>query len=167
MALSEKQAAFCRYVLTEPNATKAAEKAGYSTHTARKQASRLLTNADIKAEIARLRGKVENVAVVDAAYVVTRLRENVERAMTNEPVRDARGNPTGEYRYEGAVANRALELLGKTLGMFVDRTELTGKDGAAIPIQVYIPSNGRDQVIDDATAVDPEAAAGAAGTLAE
>ena len=114
------------------------------------------------AEIARLRSQVDRVAVVDAAYVLTRLRENVERAMTAEPVRDADGNPTGEYRYEGAVANRALELLGKTLGMFRDKVEHSGPDGTAIPIQVYIPANGRDQL----TADDPEAAAGASGEVA-
>lgn len=30
---------------------------------------------------------------------------------------------TGEFRYDGAVANRALELLGKELGMFIERQE--------------------------------------------
>ena len=40
-----------------------------------------------------------------------------------------RAFPTGEYRYEGSVANRALELLGKEQGMFVDRKEI-GKPGA-------------------------------------
>jgi hypothetical protein len=33
--------------------------------------------------------------------------ENVERAMQAQPVLDAKGVPTGEYRYEGSVANRA------------------------------------------------------------
>lgn len=32
---------------------------------------------------------------------------------------------SGEYKYDGSVANRALELLGKELGMFVDRSENT------------------------------------------
>lgn len=31
---------------------------------------------------------------------------------------------TGEYRCDGAVANRALELPGKEIGMFVDRAEV-------------------------------------------
>jgi hypothetical protein len=31
---------------------------------------------------------------------------------------------TGEYRYDGNVANRALELLGKQQGMFIDRHEV-------------------------------------------
>ena len=55
--------------------------------------------------------------------------ENVERAMEAIPVLDAAGNPTGKYVYNGNVANRALELLGKEQGMFVDRKEI-GKPGA-------------------------------------
>jgi hypothetical protein len=31
---------------------------------------------------------------------------------------DAKGNETGIYAYGGQVANRALELIGKELGMF-------------------------------------------------
>jgi hypothetical protein len=34
------------------------------------------------------------------------------------------GTETGEYRYDGAVANKALELLGKELGMFISRSEV-------------------------------------------
>ena len=49
------------------------------------------------------------------------------------------------YQYQGAVANRALELLGKHLGLFRDKVEVTGKDGTPLPpVQIYIPANGRD-----------------------
>ena len=50
-------------------------------------------------------------------WVIGRLVENVERAMTAEPVRDRKGEPTGEYIYQGNVANKGLELLGKYLGI--------------------------------------------------
>jgi hypothetical protein len=56
------------------------------------------------------------------AWVLERLAENVRRAMRIEAV-TLRGVPTGEYRYEGSVANRALELLGKELGLFVEKSE--------------------------------------------
>ena len=65
---------------------------------------------------------------ISKGYVLQRLQENVERAMTIIAVRDEEGQPTGEYRYDGAVANRALELLGKELGMFVDRQEISITD---------------------------------------
>ena len=57
-------------------------------------------------------------ACIDRDYVLAGLKENFERAMQYKPVLDGKGKPTGEYAYSGAVANRALELLGKDLGMF-------------------------------------------------
>ncbi len=57
-------------------------------------------------------------------WIISKLIENAERALQAHPVRDADGEPTGEYRYEGNVANRALELLGKERGMFIDRKEI-------------------------------------------
>jgi hypothetical protein len=60
------------------------------------------------------------------AWVIAKLVENVDRAMEAEPVLNAKGNPTGEYKYNGNVANRALELLGKEIGMFVERKEVGG-----------------------------------------
>jgi len=54
---------------------------------------------------------------------------NVERAMEAFPVLDAAGNPTGKYVYNGNVANRALELLGKEQGMFIERKEI-GRPGS-------------------------------------
>jgi hypothetical protein len=54
-----------------------------------------------------------------------RLRENAQRALQAVQATDEDGNPIGEFRYEGAVANRALELLGKEIGMFIDRKHIT------------------------------------------
>ena len=44
--------------------------------------------------------------------------------MQAAPVLDRDGEPTGEYQYQGQAANRALELLGKELGMFVERKQV-------------------------------------------
>ncbi len=57
-------------------------------------------------------------------WVLTRLMENAERALQHVAVLDKERKPTGEYRYDGSVANRALELLGKQQGMFIDRHEV-------------------------------------------
>jgi hypothetical protein len=50
--------------------------------------------------------------------------ENAERALQHVAMLDKERKPTGEYRYDGNVANRALELLGKQRGMFIDRHEV-------------------------------------------
>lgn len=62
------------------------------------------------------------------SWVIAKLVENVERAMQAQPVLDAQGAPTGEYEYQGNVANKALELLGRTQGIFIDKKEI-GKPG--------------------------------------
>jgi hypothetical protein len=40
-------------------------------------------------------------------------------------VLDKDGNETGRYEWNGRVANKALELLGREIGMFVERHEVT------------------------------------------
>ena len=79
-----------------------------------------------------MRGKVTERAVektaISKAWVIEKLVENVERAMQAEPVRrktgDGEEEVTGEFVYNGSVANKALELIGKELGMFIDRKEI-------------------------------------------
>ncbi len=45
-------------------------------------------------------------------------------ARFNSPTRKTpRPTPSARTKYDGSVANRALELLGKELGMFTERSE--------------------------------------------
>lgn len=60
MALTEQQKLFCReYVNNRYNGTQAAILAGYEEHSARFQASRLLTNDNILAEIKSIQDKLQ------------------------------------------------------------------------------------------------------------
>ena len=74
-------------------------------------------------------GEGGGVAPVEAedgpgrGWVVARLVETAERALQAVPVTDRKGEPTGEFTYQGSVALRALELLGRELGMFTDRKD--------------------------------------------
>jgi phage terminase small subunit len=74
--------------------------------------------------------KATEALAIDRQWVLGRLVENAQRAMQAVPVKLSEdGEPVnGEWRYEGSVANRALELLGKELGMFIDRKEV-GRPG--------------------------------------
>jgi phage terminase small subunit len=87
----------------------------------------LLRKPDVSARIEELKTaiserQVEKIAV-ERTWVVAMLVENVKRAMQVEPVRDREGNPSGQYTYQGGIANKALELLGKESGMFQPKPE--------------------------------------------
>src|SRR5216683_591617 len=100
---------------------------GFSKAGAAASATRLLRNAPVRARVEELQHGVAQAAAtraaIDREYVLAGLKENYRRAMQQEPVLDSKGRPTGEYTYHGSVANRALELMGKELGMFVERHE--------------------------------------------
>jgi hypothetical protein len=64
--------------------------------------------------------KVANKTTITPQWVMEKLAAIAERAMEPVAVVDRNGVPTGEYRCELSVANKALELLGKELGMFRD-----------------------------------------------
>jgi hypothetical protein len=60
-------------------------------------------------------------------WVLEGLKTVVRRCLQAEPLCDKRGRPTGEYTFQAAGANRALELLGKELGMFIDKSDSSVK----------------------------------------
>lgn len=169
MSLTPKQAEFCRQYLIDLNATQAAIRAGYSVKTAKEQAARLLTNVNIQSEISQMQVAREKRTEITQDYVLSGLKKNFERAMQFEPVRDSEGNETGEFRYEGSVANRALELMGKHLGMFADRHkhEVTGKDGGPVQTESAGPDlkkMSRDELRTYLAALRAAASGGSGGS---
>lgn len=118
------------------SATEAHAKAGYSK--SRANASRLQQDDSIKQRVIELLSEREHITAQATAqaiektaltkeWVIERLIENVNRSMTAEAVM-REGLPTGGYVYQGSVANKSLELLGKELGMFIDRAEIKTSD---------------------------------------
>ena len=84
--------------------------------------SKVILKDEIEKRQAEVHEKLQERTIVTREWVIKGLVENLERAMTAKPVLDSKGIETGEYRYRGDVANRALELMGKDIGMFVERT---------------------------------------------
>lgn len=128
-ALNPRQERFVAEYVVDRNATQAAIRAGYAPVSAHVHASRMLKDAKVAARVAEAQAAVAAKLEITQEWVLDRLVENANRAMQAEPVLDHEGEPTGEYRYDGNVANRALELVGKQIGMFVERREI-GRPGA-------------------------------------
>jgi phage terminase small subunit len=122
--MTRKQKLFVSEYLIDMNATRAAERAGYSKKALGVIGHDLLKHPNVKKAIDDEIEARKSRNQITADYVLTRLRENVERAMQEKPVLNSEGEQTGEFKYEGAVANKALELLGRHLGLFPTKTEI-------------------------------------------
>jgi len=132
MALTPKERRFIDEYLVDLNGTQAAIRAGYSKRRAKQTACELLDKPEVATAIAAAQAARSERTQITQDWVLDRLQEVVERSMQHEPVKDSQGNPTGEYTFQHAGANRALELLGKHLGMFRERVEHTGPGGGPI-----------------------------------
>jgi phage terminase small subunit len=149
-----RQERFCLEYAKDNNGTRSYKAAGYTVRNencAGAGSSALIRNHKIKArileierenELAKRRQlvKIAEENLIDQSWVVNTLVKNVNRSMQAEAVLDHDGNETGEYTYQGNVANRGLELVGKHLGMFQEKSPLAGAlDGAQVNISVYLP----------------------------
>lgn len=125
--VTAKQERFVAEYLIDLNATRA-YKSVYkcADKVAAANGSRLLTNAEIVAAVVKGQEKAIERTEITQDWVLNRLVENVERSMQIKAVLDSHGRETGEYVYQGNVANGALTLLGKQLGMFKDQVEHSG-----------------------------------------
>lgn len=125
--LTPKQKQFCEEYIVDLNATQAAIRAGYSKRTANEQGSQNLAKLSIQETIQELMAQRSKRTEITADYVLTNLKEVAERCMQRIPVLDSGGKETGKFRFEHTGANKALELLGRHLGMFTDKVEHKGR----------------------------------------
>ena len=121
MALTSKQKAFVQEYLIDLNATQAARRAGYKNPEIGRQ---LITNHNVSSAIQAALKAREKRTEVTQDYVITKLREIVEK--------DASDGPDSELKYANKI--RALELLGKHTSAF----DGGAKEGQNEPVKVVI-----------------------------
>lgn len=134
---------FCREYIIDYNGTQAAIRAGYSEKTAYSQANRLLKNAEILSRVRELQAEQVNRLAVTADSVVLRLLEVYERCMQAKPVmtwdKEAKEYvATGEYVFDSKGALGALDLLGKHLAMFTNKTVVSGVESEQSKLDALI-----------------------------
>jgi hypothetical protein len=131
MLKNAKHEHFAHLVATGKDPSAAYVSAGYSDKGARQSANRLLQDADVMLRVEELKEAIYRPsteraiekAALNKTWVIEQLMENVRMAKALEPIIDKEGGVTGEVKQNLPAANRALELLGKELGMFVERHE--------------------------------------------
>lgn len=144
--LTDKQAAFVREYLVDLNATQAAIRAGYSERTASRIGPQLLGKTCVREAIEKAQAKRARRVEVTQDYVLSNLVEVVERTMQRAPVLDRKGEQVTDeegravWTFDAKGANRALELLGKHLGIFTDkvRAEVSGPDGGPMASEIVV-----------------------------
>ena len=144
--LTDKQKEFVRQYLVDLNATQAAIRAGYSMKTAYRQGADLLQKTSIREAIEKAQAKRARRVEVTQDYVLSNLVDVVERTKQRAPDTDRKGEQVTDeegravWTFDSKNANRALELLGKHLGIFTDkiRAEVSGPDGGPMASEIVV-----------------------------
>lgn len=133
--LRERQKRFIAEYLVDLNATQAAIRAGYSKDTAKEIGYENLTKPHIQEAIAEAQNKRIARTQITQDEVIRRLIENVDISMGKKATvitipsksenGEVMGNDVAQFVYEPSAANKALELLGKHLGIFKDGVDIT------------------------------------------
>lgn len=97
---------FAQELAKGSSASDAMKAAGFQSD--RRNSTRLTTNEDIARRVEELKERAATNVSISREWVIEQLVDNAKKAKAE-----------GDY----APSNKALELLGKEIGMFVDRTE--------------------------------------------
>lgn len=124
--LTAKQNLFVEEYLIDLNATQAAIRAGYSEKTAKSVGSENLTKPDIAELIEKAKAKRSEKTEIDAAWVLRKAVELHDRCMQATQVVTPDGEASGEYKFDAGNAARALDIVGKHVGVqaFLEKKEV-------------------------------------------
>ena len=109
---------FCLEIVQSGNGTEAYKKAGYkvkSDNAAAVGAAKLLRKAKVQQRIAELRSEMDSHKIMDAAE---------RRELLTQFARDEDTGKTDRLR--------AMDLLNKMDGVYINKTQISGIDGAPI-----------------------------------
>jgi len=112
--LTPKQDKFCLELLKDFNASQAALRAGYSKKNYGHIGWELLQKTTIQQKLQELTAKQAEKAEITVEWVIQELKQLYTRCQSS-------------LTSKGAIAGatKQLELLGKHIGMWIDRSELT------------------------------------------
>ena len=157
---------FAHLVAAGEKQGKAALLAGYNPAGAPARATALVRKPVIQARIAYLQGKSQNIAItrvsLSKSEVLQGLRKVLNIAVGNEQVPSKEGDSM-VYAIDLSAANRAIELTGKELGMFVEHRVLGIQDLRSASVdQLYGILSELDSAIEarqltDGSQPDPQA----------
>lgn len=123
-SLTDQQQAFVDAYCLHRNGAKAAREAGYTHNRPEQAAYELLTNPDIAQAIRQRLDAISESLFITESAILADLWTIKERCMQRAPVLDSDGTETGLWTFDARGALRALELMGRHLGMFGSKLDL-------------------------------------------
>lgn len=115
--LTPKQQKFVEEYLKNYHVTNAAIAAGYSKKSAYSMGSQLLKNIKVRAAINEARAKSFDKNKLTPERILADIAIIKERCMQGVEVKDAKGNPTGEWKFEPYAAIKCCEFEANYIGM--------------------------------------------------
>jgi hypothetical protein len=115
--LTHRQRRFAEEYLVDFNGAAAVDRAGYNTKYPARLAHEMLQHPGIRAAIDQLTLDRAKDTTMKPDYVMNKIKRTIEKA---------------EVDNNHTAVLRGCELLARALGMFVERKEISGPDGAAI-----------------------------------
>ena len=115
--LTVRQRRFVEEYLVDFDGSAAVVRAGYNTKWPNRLAYEMLQHPGIKAAIDQVTLDRASDNVLKPEYVINKIRSTIERAETDN---------------NHSAVLRGCELLARSLGMFVERKEISGPNGDAI-----------------------------------
>ncbi|MCT8705354.1 terminase small subunit [Glaesserella parasuis] len=145
--LKGKQQRFVEEYLIDLNATQAAIRAGYSADTARQIGAENLSKLVIQEAIQDAQNKRAERVNVTQDDVLKGLLEIISMSTGKQKITETELSKVDgsivpmdveKVCFEPHAANKALELLGKHLGMFKDKVDVTNSDGSLRPTVIEL-----------------------------
>lgn len=120
--MNERQKRFVDFYIQTGNASEAARKAGYSEHVANVAGSKLLTKANIRAEIDRRLGELKTKRTADTQEILEHLTSVVRGELTEEVVTNSGKKITAKVNQRDRL--KAAEMLLKVNGAFREQVDV-------------------------------------------
>lgn len=126
--LTSKMENFVNEYFVDFNGSAAVKRAGYRSSNPNKLAVKLLNHPLVAQAVEEKKKERVEKTELSAEYVITKLIAIAERTEESNP----------------NASLRSLELLGKHLGLYKDRQEISGPDGEAIQMEQKVKQNVDD-----------------------